>query len=322
MPLLKFFKLLWVWKAKETATKKTFTFLVALENINYTICLFMSKPKNNVALLVHACDRYEFLYRGFDSFFSKNWDFTVPCNYYFATEVKDAELNGFTNIKSGKGEWADRLATLLRGIDEDYVLYFQEDMWLSKPVNPTFLSQLFDFAKQNNCQQIKLHSSDVYKTKQTDTFIEGFNIAEIDNKASQFLMSHQVTLWKKDFLLAQLYKKEHPWRNERKGTKRLKKLNPLIQHVDYFSENGSAELNSNKKPNKRSEYFAVSFNSTLNYNSVRFIEELKSGNKAEKNYAKELQNHYDNDLTHDGKPKPKKVDLFKKFKTWFLQRKG
>ncbi|MGA9651282.1 hypothetical protein [Pedobacter sp.] len=282
----------------------------------------MSKSKNNVALLVHACDRYEFLYKGFDFFFSRNWDFKIPCHYYFATEIKNAKVNGFTNIKSGKGEWADRLATLLRSIDEEYVLYFQEDMWLSKPVDKSFFNQLFDFADQNACNQIKLHSSDVYTTKQTENFIDGFNITEIDNKASHFLMSHQVTLWKKDFLLAQLYKKEHPWRNERKGTKRLKTLNPLIQHVDYFSENGSLEINQNKKPIKRSEYFAVSFNSTLNHNALRFIEILKSGTKAEKDYAKDLQNHFENGLTHDGKPKPKKVDLFKKFKTWFLQRKG
>jgi len=281
----------------------------------------MSKSNNKVALLVHACDRYEFLYEGFDYAFSKNWDFEIPCNYYFATEIKDAKVKGFTNIKSGRGEWADRLATLLRSIQEEYVLYFQEDMWLSKPVNPAFFKELFDFADKNNSQQIKLHSSEVYTTKQTDNFIEGFNVSEIDNKASHFLMSHQITLWKKDFLLAQLYKKEHPWRNERKGTKRLKKLNPLNHHIDYFAENGAAEVNSNKNPIKRSEYYAVSFNSTLNFNAVRFIEELKSGNAQEKKYAEELKNHYHNDLTHDGKPKPRKVDLFKKFKTWFLNRK-
>ena len=282
----------------------------------------MSKSKNNVALLVHACDRYEFLYQGFDIFFTKNWDFNIACNYYFATEEKDAKIKGFINIKSGKGEWADRLAKLLRSVEEEYILYFQEDMWLSKPVNKTFFNNLFEFADKEACLQIKLHSSDVYTTQESNHFIEGFNVAKIDNKTSHFLMSHQVTLWKKDSLLAQLYKKEHPWRNERKGTKRLKKLNPLIQHVDYFAENGSPEINQNKKPVKRSEYFAVSFNSTLNHNALQFIEKLKSGNQSEKDYAAALQDHYDRALTHDGKPKPKKIDLFKKFKTWFLQRKG
>ncbi|WP_245235080.1 hypothetical protein [Pedobacter borealis] len=64
----------------------------------------MSTYKNNIALLVHACDSYEFLYKGFDYTFSENWDFKIPCNYYFATEVKNADVNGFTNIKSGNGE--------------------------------------------------------------------------------------------------------------------------------------------------------------------------------------------------------------------------
>jgi len=283
----------------------------------------MSKSKYKIALIVHACDGYEFLYEGFDHFFSKNWDFKIPCNYYFATEEKEVNINGFENIQSGKGAWADRLSYLLKNeIKADYILYFQEDMWLSKPVNRVFFEQLFELASNNGWKQVKLHSSDVYKTTATDIFIEGFNVAEIDNRRSDFLMSHQVTLWQKDFLLAQLYKNEHPWRNERRGTKRLKKLNPKIFHIDYFAENGCKELNVNQKPKNRSEYHAVSFNSTLNFNVVEYIKLLNNGKATQKKYAAELQNHYDNNLTHNGKPKPKKEDIFKKFKNWFLKKKG
>ncbi|RZL38862.1 MAG: hypothetical protein EOO96_01995 [Pedobacter sp.] len=283
----------------------------------------MSKSKNNVAILVHACDRYQFLYQGFDHFFSEHWDFKIPGKYYFATEELDVKINGFENIKSGNGAWADRLAYLLRTkITEDYILYFQEDMWLSKPVNRDFFTQLFDLAEKNNWKHVKLHSSEVYKTKATETFLEGFNVAEVDNQKSDFLMSHQVTLWKKDYLLAQLYKNEHPWRNERRGTKRLKKLNPQIFHIDYFAENSCAEINQNQAPKARSEYHAVSFNSTLNFNVVDYIKLLGKGKAASKKYAAELQNHYDNNLTHDGKPKPKKEDIFKKFKNWFVKKKG
>ena len=279
----------------------------------------MPESKNKIALLVHACDRYEFLYQGFDYTFSKNWDFDIPCSYYFATEVLDAQVNGFTNIKSGKGDWADRLAALLKSIDEEYVLYFQEDMWLSKPVHKAFFTALFDFAVKNNCKQLKLHSAGVYQTNPTDYFIEGFNVAEVDNQKSDYLMSHQVTLWKKDFLLAQLYKNEHPWRNERKGTKRLKKINPEIFHIDYFAENGFPEINKNKSPKQRSEYYAVSVNSALNANVLPYINLFKDGMPPEKKYAVELQNHYDKLLTHDGKPKPKNEDIFKKIKKLLLK---
>ena len=88
----------------------------------------METEQKKVALLVHSCDRYEFLYKGFDYFFLNHWDFSIPCNYYFATEIIDANIHGFEIIKSGKGEWSDRLIKILRdAIKEDYILYFQMD---------------------------------------------------------------------------------------------------------------------------------------------------------------------------------------------------
>lgn len=279
----------------------------------------MTINKNQVALLVHACDRYEFLYKGFDTFFSKYWDFNIPCSYYFATEEKSVNINGFQNIQSGKGQWSDRLSVLLDKIPEEYILYFQEDMWLGKNVNSIFFEQLFQITINNNWKQVKLHSSGVYNTEPTSLFIQGFNIAKLDNKASEYLMSHQVTLWNKKFLSEQLFKGEHPWRNERKGTKRLKKLNPEIFHADYFAEYGNREININNHPLGRSEYYSISVNGMLNNHIEAFIAILNKGNEEEKKYAGELLFHYQNQLTHDGKPKPRKEDVFKKIKNWLFK---
>lgn len=283
----------------------------------------MNTPTTNAALLVHACDRYEFLYKGFGYFFSRYWDDSAPCNYYFATEEIPAAVPGFTNIRSGKGEWSDRLRTLLQeAIKEEYVLYFQEDMWLDKPVNGKFIQQLIALAQQHKWNQVKLHSSEVYKTKETDIFIEGFNVTVVDNATSDFLMSHQVTLWRKDFLIAQLPENEHPWRNERKGTKRLKKLNAPIHHADLFAENGKPAINNNRPEAVRSEYFTVSWNAMLSDDVLPYIAMLQKGNEEEQAYAKALQTHYENKLTHDGKPKPRKEDIFKKTKNWVRRKLG
>lgn len=276
----------------------------------------MKDTANNVALLVHSCDRYEFLFKGFEYFFAKHWPFTIPCNYYFATEEKRVNVHGFTNVLSGKGEWSNRLATLLRGIKEEYILYFQEDMWLTKDVNARFFEQLFALAQNNSWQMVKLHSSEVYKTNPTGHSIEGFTVAQLDNTASEYLMSHQVTLWNKSFLLQQLPANEHPWRNERKGTKRLKQLNPAIYHVDYFSENGKPAINNNSNPVGLSEYQTISVNGMLNNNIQPFIKVLMQGDEQAKVYGTTLQHHFDNGLTHDGKPKPRKEDIFKRVKNW------
>ena len=280
----------------------------------------MPSINHNVALLVHSCDRYEFLYPGFEAFFARHWNFDISCNYYFATEEKNAEVKGFTNIKSGKGEWSTRLKTLLQNIPEEFILYFQEDMWLTKDVNEVFFKELFLQAKQHNWKQVKLHSSEVYKTLETSLFIEGFNIAKIDNAASDFLMSHQVTLWNKQFLIAQLSAGEHPWRNERKGTKRLKKLNADIYQTDYFAENGKPAINTNTNPVGRSEYKTISVNGTLSPDVIPFIKILQDGTVAEKNYGAQLLHHLENGLTHDGKQKPRKEDIFKKMKNWLLRK--
>lgn len=269
---------------------------------------------NKVALLVHSCDRYSLLYEGFNIFFKENWDFSIKTNNYFATENIDVILDSFVNIKSGDGEWTDRLKYLLENkIEEQYILYLQEDMWLSKRVNSNLLNQIFDLAIKNNWKQVKLHSSEVYKTLKTEMFIEGYNVSKLDNKLSDFLMSHQITLWNKDFLINQLYKNEHPWRNERKGSKRLKKLNPEIFHVDCFAENGKKEINQNINPILRSEYFAVSNNAMLNTNTLHFLKKLENL-KTNKIYYEKLKFNYENSITHDGKEKPMKRDIFKRTK--------
>ena len=277
----------------------------------------MMTKKNDVALLVHRCDRYELLFKGFHFFFNKYWNFNVPCSYYFATEEKQISLDNFVNIQSGKGEWSDRLRILLEKIPEKYVIYFQEDMWLDKPIEAKFFQQLFDLTISNNWKQVKLHSAGVYKTIPSELFIEGFNVAELDNSASDFLMSHQITLWDKQFLISQLKSKEHPWRNERKATKRMKKINSQIFHIDYFAENGNPAINKNLDNVARSSYRSISVNGILNNNSLPFINELiNENNTIDREYGLHLQHNFENQLTHDGLPKPRKVDIFKRIKNW------
>jgi hypothetical protein len=274
---------------------------------------------NKVAVIVHSCDRYALLFKGFDYFFSKNWDFSIPSKCYFGTEEIEVDFENFKNIKSGRGEWTNRLVRLLDQIDEEYVLYFQEDMWLNKPVNKAFFVELFDLTIKNGWHQVKLNSANVSVTEETPFFIEGFNISKLDNKKSGYLMSHQVTLWKKDFLKAQLKPNEHPWRNEREGTKRLKKLNPEIYHADYFSENGMPAHNNNQNPIGRSEYRSISENAALKDNVLPFLEALELA-KGYEEYAQKLRYNFDNTITHDGKAKPLKRNLLERLKTWFKQK--
>lgn len=282
----------------------------------------MNNTKNNVALVVHACDRYELLFKGFNHFFEKNWDFNIPVNYYFITEELKVDFPNFENINSGKGEWSDRLKLSLEQLKEKYILFIQEDMWFEKQVSSDFFLPLFDFIEKGNIPLFKLHSSDTYVTLPGNKFIDGFNIALLDNRKSDFFMSHQISVWDRNFLINQLHKNEHPWRNERKGSKRIQKMNPSIYHSDYFSFNNSIALNPNKENFKQSAYQTISVNATLNSNAKPFIDELISNNnESTSNYGKILLKHYSQSITHDGKSKPRKVGVIKKIKNLIMKIK-
>jgi hypothetical protein len=87
--------------------------------------------KNKIALVVSACDRYQLLYEGFVYFFKQHWDFDIQVNYYFFTEELKVSNPPFQTIKTGKGAWTERLKHGLEQLEEEYVFFMQEDMWLS-----------------------------------------------------------------------------------------------------------------------------------------------------------------------------------------------
>jgi len=126
-------------------------------------------------------------------------------------------------------------------------------------------------------------------------------------------MSHQISLWDRNFLISQLPQNEHPWRHERKGSKRLKALGIPIYQIDLFAENGKPSIYKNEDESYRSEYQTISLNGMLNDNVVPFITEMiESNDLGIREYGKKLLNNYENGVTHDGLPKPRKVGLIKK----------
>lgn len=267
--------------------------------------------ERTIAVVVHACDRYELLFEGFLHFFCQHWPVNTNISaYYFLTEEKDLQSNLFRNIKTGKGEWSDRLRKGLEQIPEPYILYLQEDMWLTKDIAAQTLNKIIDFTLKYQPLLFKLNSSEVFKTKPTDTIFDGLRVSLLDNKASEYLMSHQASIWNKAFLMEQLAPKEHPWRNERKGTKRLRKLNPAIYHIDLLSENGKLPINMNAPDARFGGYMTISVNASLNEYAPPFIEKLKQAGKTA--YASKLEYNLAHQLTHDGKPKPRKESSIKK----------
>lgn len=168
----------------------------------------------NLSLLVHTFNRYEKYWDGFLKGYTKNFSQVLPS--YFGSDTNCHSSHNFGNFKviySGEGEWSDRLRSLLQQIPTDYVFYIQEDMWPSLP--PPNLSELMDFVIKNDI--LRLQISPVVQFYS----LHGSKIPLFFHYKSKYLVSHQPSIWKKDFLFRCLKPNEDPWKNEYEGTKRL-----------------------------------------------------------------------------------------------------
>lgn len=181
----------------------------------------------NLSALIHTFDKYSWLWPGLFESYKENWNQDVKL--YLGTDIAPSVpvSSQFTTLLSGDGEWSDRLTKLLVQIPTEYVFYAQEDHWLFK--NPPNLIELVDFMYKNDVLRLQISPVNHFYTLE-----KGQNIRFFTHN-SKYLVSHQPSIWKKDFFLLCLKSGETPWQNEYEGTKRLNKvkLNREIAILDY-----------------------------------------------------------------------------------------
>lgn len=222
-----------------------------------------AKTACSVSVVVHGCDRYLDLYQGFEHLFKKYWPTDLPFEYFLVTEEADFESEFFVNIKSGKGEWSDRLRIALDQVPTAYLIYFQEDFWLSRPFSRELAIALLDPRSilGREVSLLKLHSGYISGGKVAE--VSGSQLNTVDLNRSEYLLSHQVSLWSKDFLLSCLVPGESAWENELLGSERLRK-----QKVElHFFELDEYYLPVSEKGffHQNISYFFSEFESTAPY---------------------------------------------------------
>lgn len=231
----------------------------------------MGNNKTKFAFVFHSCDAYEVLYKGCVYYFNKYWSGKIPVAKYFITEEKDVHFSGFKNIKSGTGAWTSRLYHAIGQIEEPYIIYFQEDYWLTQKVEPSYFERIMAAVEKLNPALLKLHDQiGDYKFLENAEF-EGLSLKRLDVTKSDFILSHRASIWRKDFFLDQLTTKESPWQNEMFGTQRLRKTSEKIYMLDYLRDNEKGKINS---PDF-SHYYTVAESGKLNHFTSFFIEEIK-----------------------------------------------
>jgi len=188
----------------------------------------MSHNINKIPIVLHTMDSYSKYWNPWYVLFRKYVSNTGPI--YFLTEEKEPDfVNDIIHIKTGKGEWGQRLLNGLSKIDTDLIFYMQEDFWVQKPFNLN--DDYFLLFKKYNMDALRISSnSKLYTLESIEENL--FKYSQVSN----YTISHQFTLWNKRFFMENILPNETPWRNELDGSDRLKNKEHNIYHIisDFY----------------------------------------------------------------------------------------
>lgn len=183
---------------------------------------------SKVPILLHTMDSYDWCWNNWYTLFKKYVHNHGPI--YFLTENKAPDfVDEVIHIKSGRGEWGERLLKGLEQIDSDLLFYMQEDFWATK-----------DMVLSNNILDL-FYRLDM-ETMIISYLVDSISLEKVQNNLykynqnSNYTQSHGFGLWRKDVLCNNILPNENPWQNEINGTLRRNKSehNVYIMEFDWY----------------------------------------------------------------------------------------
>ena len=185
----------------------------------------------NTAIIIQTCDKYEFLWEGWYYYFSKYWDFNIPCWVFFCSEKKGPKFPATPDWRigeflTGHGQWGERLHRILDFLPKNIntIFYMQEDFWLHR----TLPRHIFE----SRLQTFREWDMDAYRCCANSKHFKfvGKHPPRHYAPDSPYLITHQASFWKRDYFRSVVLPHEDPWENEKKGTRRVRG-----QHRIFFA---------------------------------------------------------------------------------------
>jgi hypothetical protein len=175
---------------------------------------------SSVAVVVSSCDAFFDTWRPFSFFFRKQWS-DCPFPIFLIVNQLRVRSQIVRPIAVGPDrDWASNLAVALESIPQPYILYFQDDYFLTGPVNNDLLAEDFAYAFENDVASFCLQARGQLEPN-FQPLNDRFGIVPRDSDGRTRL---QVTLWKKDVLKATLRPGESAWNMEARGSERTRDL--------------------------------------------------------------------------------------------------
>jgi len=186
----------------------------------------------NFSLLITSCDSFEDCWIPFFTLYENFWN-DQDLNIYLTTENKDFKFKKFnvTPTKSsiaekGRLTWAQILINTLNKIETELVLIFMDDFFIQKTVDSNRIDELSRLMeKDDSIDAIYLTVNGPPGCSKKSNH-QGLLMVD---QFSDYKVSMQAGLWRKEVILSLLNKNENAWMFELFGSKRahLKKVNFL-----------------------------------------------------------------------------------------------
>lgn len=179
-------------------------------------------------ILIHSGDKSLYIW----DFWYYYWKKYYTCKYdvVFLSENETQNYDGVKFAHTGSVGWAEGLMDYLNRIDCKYIEYMHEDYFLTEETNPAKMETLVKCMKDNGLYLIKHVGTWAGNPdwNKPGAFQEAFELGEdmyIYSNNQPYLISHQTSLWDREFLLSTLKRGWTPWCHEITGTGDLRRRN-------------------------------------------------------------------------------------------------
>jgi len=170
-----------------------------------------------VSIVVSSCDAFFDAWRPFAFFFRKFWpDCPFPVNLIVNELSVRSDFVRAIAVGEDRG-WASNMQSALRRIETPYVLYFQEDYFLTGPVNEAQLASDIAYAMEQDAASFCFCDLSLLEPEFGRSTDERFALMPDVSKGRTRL---QVTLWNRDTLASLLVPGENAWQMEARGSER------------------------------------------------------------------------------------------------------
>jgi len=179
--------------------------------------------KSSVALVVSSCDAFFDAWRPFYAFLQKFWG-DCPLDGFLITNRLEVRSSRIRSIAVGEDRgWSSNLLCALTQIAHPYVLYFQEDYFLTAPIDRAHLADDFAHVMESGAASLCFRAR-----SELDAGFQPLNDRYgIVPLHSDGRTRCQVTLWKRSALQSILREGETAWNFEARASARTQGMQIL-----------------------------------------------------------------------------------------------